>query len=107
MLGNRTASQNGVNLNDGGPTSWQAVIQTADESQSYREFLLEFQDTTLMYRPFENIAGPACPGQGVSCGFCSNDHNQVCVTDAAANLYYKKVCQAVNLPIPETTPPSS
>ena len=106
VLGNRTASQNGVNLNDGGPTSWQAVIQTADESQSYREFLLEFQDTTLMYRPFENIAAPACP-QGVSCGFCSNDHNQVCVTDAASNLYYKKVCQAVNLPIPETTPPSS
>ena len=66
MLGNRTASQNGdTDLNDGGPTSWQAVIQTADESQSYREFLLEFQDTTLMYRPFENIAAPACP-QGVS-----------------------------------------
>ena len=105
-LGNRTASQNGVNLNDGGPTSWQAVIQTADKSQSYREFLLEFQDTTLMYRPFENIAAPACP-QGVSCGFCSNDHNQVCVTDAASNLHYQKVCQAVDLPIPNTTPPSS
>jgi len=106
VLGNRTASQNGVNLNDGGPTSWQAVIETDDDNQSYREFLLAFQDTALMYRPFQNIAAPACP-EGVSCGFCSNDHNQVCVTDAASNLHSSKVCQAVDLPNPFATPPSS
>ncbi len=37
---------------DGGPTSWQAVIQTQDQDRSYREFLLELQDSTLTYLPF-------------------------------------------------------
>ena len=101
VLGNRSASQNGVKLADGGPTSWQAVIQTDDKRESYREFLFEFQDTTLMYRPFnKTIAAPACP-IGVSCGFCSNDHTKACVTNAASQLYYGKVCKAVDLPIPE------
>lgn len=35
---------------DGGPTSWQARIITADASESYREFMLEFQDLQLAYR---------------------------------------------------------
>jgi hypothetical protein len=34
---------------DGGPTSWMANIVTTDASQSYREFLLEFQDLQLAY----------------------------------------------------------
>jgi hypothetical protein len=34
---------------DGGPTSWQANIITADPADSYREFALEFQDTQLAY----------------------------------------------------------
>jgi manganese oxidase len=33
---------------DGGPTSWQAVVHTAD-GQDYREFLLEFGDFQLAY----------------------------------------------------------
>ena len=35
---------------DGGPTSWQARIITANPSESYREFMLEFQDLQLAYR---------------------------------------------------------
>jgi manganese oxidase len=35
---------------DGGPTSWQARIITANPSDSYREFMLEFQDLQLAYR---------------------------------------------------------
>jgi hypothetical protein len=35
---------------DGGPTSWQANILTANAPDSYREFLLEFQDLQLAYR---------------------------------------------------------
>ncbi len=35
---------------DGGPTSWQAVIQTTDTSKSYREFLFEFADFQLAYQ---------------------------------------------------------
>jgi hypothetical protein len=35
---------------DGGPTSWQARIVTANNADSYREFLLEFQDLSLAYQ---------------------------------------------------------
>jgi manganese oxidase len=34
---------------DGGPTSWQAIIQTPDPQHSYREFLLMMQDFALAY----------------------------------------------------------
>lgn len=34
---------------DGGPTSWQANIITANPEDSYREFALEFQDLQLAY----------------------------------------------------------
>ena len=34
---------------DGGPTTWRADILTADRTQSYREFLLEFADYQLAY----------------------------------------------------------
>jgi hypothetical protein len=36
---------------DGGPTSWQAIISTPNSADSYREFLLEFSDFQLAYRP--------------------------------------------------------
>jgi hypothetical protein len=79
---------------DGGSTSWQAVIETPKKDQSFREFLLELQDTTLTYQPFalrDFILSPQDPnwrGQfaggatapchaGEPCGFCGN--NGVCV----------------------------
>jgi len=34
---------------DGGPTSWQANVLTADPTESFREFALEFQDFQLAY----------------------------------------------------------
>lgn len=36
---------------DGGPTSWQAKIVTAEEGDSYREFALAMQDFALAYQP--------------------------------------------------------
>jgi manganese oxidase len=36
---------------DGGPTSWQARILTTNPADSYREFMLEFQDLQLAYMP--------------------------------------------------------
>lgn len=63
---------------DGGPTSWQANIITANQADSYREFLLEIQDFHLAYRqngtpvnpparkeiglPFLVEAANPCPG---------------------------------------------
>jgi plastocyanin len=34
---------------DGGPTSWDGYVVTADADKSYREFAIEFQDTQLAY----------------------------------------------------------
>jgi hypothetical protein len=49
---------------DGGPTGWEAIIEPPDESQSYREFAVEFQDLQLAYqkgggptpRPMRDVA---------------------------------------------------
>jgi hypothetical protein len=35
---------------DGGPTSWRADILTADQQDSYREFMIEMQDFALVYQ---------------------------------------------------------
>ena len=34
---------------DGGPTNWAAMIHTANPADSYREFMLEYQDSQLAY----------------------------------------------------------
>jgi manganese oxidase len=103
-LGGRTVTQNGVSLQDGGPTSWQAVIKTAPEAESFREFLFAFQDSTLMYLPFDRVkpAPHGCP-PGAACGFCSTDHGKACVNDRSSPAYYGTVCpKSVPLPIPST-----
>ncbi|HEX5706252.1 MAG TPA: hypothetical protein VFX96_03080 [Pyrinomonadaceae bacterium] len=48
---------------DGGPTTWQAVIETPNAANSYREFLIEFADYTLAYKAGAGIngAGHAIP----------------------------------------------
>jgi hypothetical protein len=51
---------------DGGPTSWQAIIKTSNANDSYREFMLEFQDLQLAYWQYTNplrkpSADPAPP----------------------------------------------
>lgn len=38
------------NRNDGGPTTWQAIIEPGDGKEAYREFLLEMGDFSLAYR---------------------------------------------------------
>ena len=44
------AYRQGGSRTDGGPTSWQANIITANREQSYREFAFEFQDMALAYQ---------------------------------------------------------
>jgi hypothetical protein len=46
---------------DGGPTSWQARILTTDPADSYREFMLEFQDFTLAYAAANTGVNPINP----------------------------------------------
>ena len=60
---------------DGGPTSWRADILTGDvdgdgKDDSYREFLLEFQDYQLAYKPNDRKLIPwegraRLPGEGL------------------------------------------
>jgi len=45
-----TGVQLGTSAIDGGPTSWQAIIQETDASLSHREFLFEFADFQLAYQ---------------------------------------------------------
>jgi hypothetical protein len=84
---------------DGGPTTWQAVIQTQNTADSYREFLLEFADYTLAYKPGGGIdnAGKAVPDP-------ANAINPPVRDEAALPINIKKadVCPGgVPLPCPE------
>ena len=46
---------------DGGPTTWQAVIQTQNAADSYREFMFEFADYTLAYKAGGGVDGAGNP----------------------------------------------
>jgi hypothetical protein len=46
---------------DGGPTSWQAIIEPPSGERPYREFLLEMGDFSLAYRPDGTPVNP--PGK--------------------------------------------
>jgi len=53
---------NGTQMNtrvDGGPTSWHGYIVTEDPRDSYREFMLEFQDMQLGYAKPPSSPSPA------------------------------------------------
>ena len=52
------------NRSDGGPTSWQARIITTNPSESYREFMLEFQDLQLAYRSTSKTSPSTNPKVG-------------------------------------------
>ena len=55
---------------DGGPTSWQARIITADAKESYREFAIEFQDLQLAY----DAASRRLPDPGKDRGWRDSSH---------------------------------
>ena len=56
---NRPVGADGKAPDDGGPTGWQANINTADPQDSYREFAIEFQDRQLAY--YSNSRSTASP----------------------------------------------
>ncbi len=47
---------------DGGPTSWQAMIETNDSVQSYREFAIAVGDLQLAYKP-QSESSPSRPNE--------------------------------------------
>ncbi|MFQ5719441.1 MAG: copper oxidase [Acidobacteriota bacterium] len=66
---NESGVQLGTRATDGGPTSWQAVIDTTSTpgvgpDGSYREFMFEFQDFTLAYTAGGGFVPPTGPGTG-------------------------------------------
>ena len=63
----------GAKVADGGPTTWQAVIEPPDAAASFREFLFTIQDTVLTYEAFDDVL-PVDHG-----GFCGNDVSRPCV----------------------------
>ncbi len=107
----------GLQVLDGGPTTWQAVIVAPAPDKpapntlaSFREFMVEMQDSALLYQPFDSFttAPPAflttgfCSDTGATCtpatasqpasgcgvgavcyayGFCSNSLNQKCTPE--------------------------
>jgi hypothetical protein len=86
-------SENGSTLGggiDGGPTSWQANIVTPNTADSYREFLLEFQDLALAYN--KNSMGTAVPYPQpppvkltTPWGWCDNTTNSSTQTNTGIN----------------------
>ncbi len=114
VIPGRTVHQNGVWIEDSGPTSWEAVIKPPDPYDSYREFLFQAQDTTLMYDKFYTPAfypGVNFPGQfafgdlGVCktvkdepCGFCSytgrcgKDASKKCMINPPGGSTVPNVC---------------
>ena len=54
---NETGALLSTGRDDGGPTSWQAVISSPDVKREFREFMIEFADFQLAYEP----GGPKCP----------------------------------------------
>ncbi len=55
---------------DGGPTSWQAQIITTNPQDSYREFMLEFQDLQLAY----DAASKTAPNPAKNIGWRDPNH---------------------------------
>ena len=97
-------------VGDGGPTSWHAVIEPPRREQSFREFLLELQDTTLTYKPFalrDFILAPENRGwkgqfaggstepchAGEPCGFCGNDG--VCINTQTGQVVSTAGCDVL------------
>ena len=85
LPGRTVTGPGGTRTADGGPTTWQAVIETPDlrgqstRRDSFREFLIEMQDTTLTYAPFPTTAVSGFATQG----FCS-DTGTSCTPATAA-----------------------
>lgn len=86
---------------DGGPTSWQAVIKSSTEN--YREFMLEFGDFFLAYEP----KSPKCPTADLGFADPKRAINPAGWKDVAPpQLFEKPVECPVNAPPGTPGPPA-
>ncbi len=94
---------------DGGPTSWQAIVETPALADSYREFMLEFQDFQLAYtedswRPTQCVKG----SDGTLPPMCYPEQNKVknYGNETAINeLCLKSIGSKNSVPPPQCTTP--
>ncbi len=86
---------------DGGPTSWQAVISSS--SENYREFMLEFGDFFLAYEP----KSPKCPTDALGYADPKRAINPPGRKDVAPpQLFEKPIDCPVNAPPGTPGPPA-
>ena len=83
---------------DGGPTSWQANILTSNASDSYREFMLEFQDLQLAY----DAASRTAPDPNKSIGWRDPAHAINAAVFPEFNEVRPRLVSTGNIPITGT-----
>ncbi len=81
---------------DGGPTSWQAVVHSSTRANNYRELMIEFADFQPMYEP----GGPVCPNPDHEIGWIdiARSINPPGKEEVGLPDLYEKVTQC---PVPE------
>jgi hypothetical protein len=101
---------------DGGPTSWQGYIVTENPADSYREFMLEFQDMQLAYAkgsPTETSAklfDPSLPAPlSPSAAFTLGQEHSAITSNVLEQIYetYATALDKATLPAPFTLGPLS
>ena len=83
---------------DGGPTSWKANIITANSTDSYREFMLEFQDLQLAY----DAASRPVPDPAKDKGWRDPNHAINAATFPEFNEVRPRLVSTGNIPITGT-----
>ncbi|MGR8931873.1 MAG: copper oxidase [Gammaproteobacteria bacterium] len=94
-------NENGTALGDrtdGGPTTWQAIIEPGDGSEPYREFLLEMGDFSLAYRSQEEGNTPVNPPAKVEVDV----HNLLAVAPTCPGGAPRPCPEAISLDDPGT-----
>ena len=95
--------------NDGGPTSWQAIIETENSADSYREFAIAVADMQLAYQPQSTVV-PVVP-QGVWFSTLNrnytNDLNKGIVPKALSKVFFAQGAVLTNPKVITITPGQS
>jgi hypothetical protein len=95
---------------DGGPTSWHGYIVPKNPKDSYREFMLEFQDMQLAYmkesrkQPSSSMFDPTKPGNTAPAAFDLSQAHSIQGLKINAFQYYVDELNKGRLPIGKNSP---